>query len=290
MLSLENKVIKYPFSTYNKTAKLYVRKGYLQVFLVFNKQKIYSYFVALTTIVILFSGVTFFEKSEYATIQTSASASKLLPIYCVDTEEKNVSLTINCAWNADDIDTILDTLSKYKIHITFFIVGEWVDKFPEAVKKISDAGHEIGNHSNTHPHVNDLTYEKNCNEIKECADKIEKITNKRSTLYRCPYGEYNDAVIKASQNENHVAIQWSLDTLDYEGLTEEEMWNRLNDNITSGSIILMHNGTVHTAEALDKIIYNIMEKGYNIVTVSELIYSDGYVIDNNGMQKMDKAE
>ncbi len=212
----------------------------------------------------------------------------MLPIYSVETEEKNVALTINCAWNAEDIDNILDTLSKYKVHVTFFMVGDWVDKYPDEVKKIADSGHEIGNHSDTHPHVNNLSLEKNREQIKMCADKIEKITGQRTTLYRGPYGEYNNTVIKAAQMENHTTIQWSLDTLDYKGLTGEEMWNRLKDKLTNGSIILMHNGTEHTADALDKLIYNITEQGFSIVSVSDLIYKENYIIDNNGMQKMAK--
>lgn len=203
------------------------------MFIVFNKQKIYSYIVALTTVMILFCGAAVFERKISNSIQTSVGAEKMLPIYSVETNEKNVALTINCAWNADDIDKILDTLSKYKVHVTFFMVGDWVDKFPEAVKKISDAGHEIGNHSNSHPHVNNLSIEKNCDEIKKCADKIEKITGKRTTLYRGPYGEYNNTVLKAASQEKHTTIQWSLDTLDYTGITGEEMWNRLDGKITS---------------------------------------------------------
>jgi len=255
---------------------------------VFNKQKIISYIVAFTTVAILFCGAGFFVQDVGDTVETSASTKKLLPIYSVETEDKKISLTINCAWNADDIDKILDTLSKYKINVTFFMVGDWVDKFPEAVKKIHDAGHEIANHSNTHPHVNNLTFEKNCEQIRLCSDKIEKLTGVRPTLYRGPYGEYNNIVIKAAEAENHKVIQWSLDTLDYTGLTSDEMWNRLKDKLKNGSIILMHNGTSHTAEALDKIIYNITEKGFNIVKVSDLIYNENYIIDNNGMQKLVK--
>lgn len=258
------------------------------MFIVFNKQKIVSYLIAFSTVIILFSGASFFIPSTQDTIQTSAKAGKLLPIYHVQTQEKKISLTINCAWNADDIDHILDTLSKYKIKVTFFVVGDWVDKYPEALKKMSDAGHEIANHSDTHPHVNQMSLEKNKEQIKKCADKIEKIIGKRSNLYRGPYGEYNDTVIKAAQQENHTTIQWSLDTLDYKDLTQDEMWNRLKDKLTNGSIILMHNGTKHTAEALDKLIYQIQQKGYEIVPVSELIYQDNYTIDNTGMQKLVK--
>lgn len=227
------------------------------MFFVFNKQKIISYVVAFTTVAVLFCGASFFVPKFDETIQTASSSTRLLPIYSVQTEEKKVSLTINCAWNADDIDKILDTLSKYNIHVTFFMVGDWIDKFPDAVKKIAQNGHEIANHSNTHSHVNNLSLEKNMEQIKACADKIEKLTGIRSTLYRGPYGEYNDTVIKAAEAENHKVIQWSQDTLDYKGLTGNEMWDRLKDKLTNGSIVLMHNGTEHTAEALDEIIYNI---------------------------------
>lgn len=139
-----------------------------------------------------------------------------------------------------------------------------------------------------HPHVNNLSFEKNVEQIKLCADKVEKITGKRTTLYRGPYGEYNDTVIKAATDQKHTTIQWSLDTLDYTGLTESEMWARLKDKLNPGSIILTHNGTKHTKEALDGLIYNIQQKGYNIVPVSNLIYNENYTIDNTGMQKLVK--
>lgn len=164
------------------------------------------------------------------------------------------------------------------------MVGDWVDKFPEAVKKISEAGHEIGNHSLTHPHVVNITYEQNVEQIVKCSEKIKAITGKDVTLYRGPYGEYNNTVIKAARDNNHEVIQWSLDTLDYNDLTGDEMWARIGDKLEAGSIILMHNGTKHTAESLDMLIKNIKQKGYQIVPVSELIYHDNYLIDNNGQQ------
>lgn len=259
------------------------------MFIVFNKEKIYSYVIALSTIVILFIMASTIINRKDGIIATSAS-SKELPVYSVDTKEKKIALTMNCAWNADDIDSILDTLSKNKIHITFFMVGDWVDKYPEYVKKISDNGHEIANHSNTHPHVNQLNIDKNIEQIKLCSEKIEKITGNKTTLYRGPYGEYNDTVISAANELKHTTIQWNLDTLDYTGLTGEEMWKRLDSKLSNGSIILSHNGTKHTADSLELLLHNIKEKGYEIVTVSELIYKDNYIIDANGMQKQIKNE
>lgn len=258
------------------------------MFLVFNKSKINSYIILLGTVLILFS-MGFMLNTNVDIIETSASI-KELPIYNVATEDKKIAITMNCAWNADDIDSILATLSKNNIHITFFMVGDWVDKYPEAVKKISDSGHEIANHSDTHPHVNNLTLEKNIEQIENACNKIEKITGKKTTLYRGPYGEYNDTVIKAAKSLSHTTIQWNLDTLDYSGLTGDEMWKRLDEKLKPGSIILMHNGTAHTADSLDMLINKIKGQGYDIVTVSDLIYKDNYYIDVNGTQRLNKSE
>ena len=182
------------------------------MFLVFNKQKIYSYLVALSTVVALFVIAATFSNKTGELIQTMSN-SKLLPIYNVQTEEPKIAFTMNCAWNADDIDSILATLQKHKVHITFFMVGDWVDKYPEAVKKIADGGHEIANHSDSHKHVTELSLEDNEKEIIKCSDKIKKITGKSTILYRGPYGEYNNTVIQAAENQKHRTIQWSLDIL-----------------------------------------------------------------------------
>lgn len=253
------------------------------MFIVFNKEKINSYLISLSTVLILFSMA--FILTNNKTLETAAS-TKELPIYNVATQEKKVAFTMNCAWNANDIDSILETLAKNNVHITFFMVGQWVDKYPEAVKKISQAGHEIANHSDMHKHVNNLNLEQNREEIVKCSEKIEAITGKKTTLYRGPYGEYNDTVINAAKSQNHTTIQWNLDTLDYSGLTGEEMWKRLESKISSGSIILSHNGTKHTADSLDMLIKNINKKGYEIVTVSDLIYKENYYIDVNGTQRL----
>lgn len=255
------------------------------MFLVFNKQKIYSYLVALSTVVVLFIIAATFSTKSGEIIQTLSQAKKL-PIYCVDTTEPKIAFTMNCAWNADDIDSILSTLKKHNTHITFFMVGDWVTKYPDAVKKISDAGHEIANHSDGHKHVNNLKLEENEKEITLCSDKIEQITGKKTILYRGPYGEYNNTVVQAAENQNHITIQWSLDTLDYKGLTGDEMWERLNEKLKNGDIILSHNGTEHTADSLDKLLTNIEQKGFKVVPVSELIYKENYTIDTNGVQKM----
>lgn len=256
------------------------------MFYIFNKQKICSYLVASGTVmVLLFGSIFFLGGANVNTMQMTASVDKLVPIYSVETNKQRISITINCAWNADDIDEILGVLDRCNVKATFFMVGDWVDKFPDDVKKIAEAGHELANHSNTHPHVNNLSYEENVGEILKCTEKIKTLTGKDVNLYRAPYGEYNNTVIQAAEDSGYKTIQWSIDTLDYEGLDESQMWDRINKNLSNGSIILMHNGTENTASSLEGIIKNIQGKGYNIVKVSELVYSDNYKIDNNGRQK-----
>lgn len=250
------------------------------MFLVFNKEKIQTYLVSILTVAVLI-GIA--NMDSIKTIQTS-STEKYLPIYNVQIEEKKVAFTMNCAWNADDIDSILETLKNNDVKITFFMVGNWVDKYPEAVKKIYEAGHEIGSHSNTHPHVNQLSSEKNLEEIKLSVSKIEKITGNKTNLYRAPYGEYNDTVIKVAKENGYYPIQWNIDTLYYKGLTGEKMWERIKNKLECGAIILSHNGTENTADSLDMLIKNIKNKGYQITTVSELIYKENYTINNNGTQ------
>ena len=252
------------------------------MFFVFNKQKIITYFVSLLTVLALFFVAGNLKKEEV--VETSAGNEKLLPIYNVETKEKKVALTMNCAWNDSDIDKILEILKNNDVQITFFMVGDWIDKYEEQVKKIYDAGNEIANHGNNHKHVNNLSYEENVQEIKLANEKIKNITGIENKLYRTPYGEYNNTAIKAAKDSGMITIQWSLDTLDYTGLTGEEMWKRLEGKLKPGDIILSHNGTEHTADSLDMLIKNIEKEGFEIVKISDLIYKENYEININGTQ------
>ena len=251
------------------------------MFYVFKKDKILSYLtVGLCVACLLtFSG---FISEKY--IQTSSSLEKKIPIYNVDTDENKVAITFDCAWAADDIPKILQVLKDNNVKSTFFLVGDWIEKYPDTVKNIYEQGHDIANHSDTHAHVNNISYEKNIEEIKLCSDKIEKITGKKSYLYRGPYGEYNNTVMNAAEAQKHIVVQWDVDTLDWKKLTGDEMWKRIDKKMKKGSIILMHNGTNHTADSLDMLIKNIKIKGFEIIPVSELIYKDNYVIDSRGVQ------
>ena len=219
----------------------------------------------------------------YPVVETVAS-KRLLPIYSVACEDMRVALTFDCAWGAEDIPQIMDTLNQNDLQACFFTVGTWVDKNPEAVKLLSENGMEIGNHSNSHAHVGKMGYEANIKDMKQCNEKIESITGEKVRFYRCAYGEYSNEVIQAAASLGMQVIQWDIDTLDYEGKTPDEMCKRIQKKIRNGNIILMHNDTKYTAQGLQQIIDTIKEMGYEIVPLSELVYQDNYEINHEGRQ------
>lgn len=114
-------------------------------------------------------------------------------------------------WGNEDTQQLIDILARYGVKTTFFVVGEWVDKYPESVRALHEAGHEIMNHSNDHSHYNSLTAEEIIADINACNDKIEAITGVRPTLIRCPYGEYDDHVIAAIRSIGMEPIQWDVE-------------------------------------------------------------------------------
>lgn len=185
---------------------------------------------------------------------------------------------------ADDIDEIIDTLKYNNVSATFFVVGDWIKKYPEAVKALNEAKMEIGNHSYAHKHVNQLSYDENIADMEKCNELIKEITGRDVRYYRGPYGEYNDVVIQAASSLSMQTIQWDIDTLDYTGKTANEMCERIQKKIRNGSIILMHNDTEHTAEGLQQIIDTIEMEGYEIVPLAELVYTEDYEINYEGRQ------
>ncbi|MEG1829141.1 MAG: polysaccharide deacetylase family protein [Cellulosilyticaceae bacterium] len=215
-----------------------------------------------------------------------ASTKRLLPIYSVDTKEKLISLTFDVAWGAEDVEEILDTLDKYNAKATFFIVGDWAQKYPEKVKLIAERGHDIGNHSSRHPHVTQMSKEDIKKDMMEAHEIVRRITGESMDLYRPPYGEYNNEVILAANESGYYTIQWDVDSLDWKEYGLQPMIDKVltHKNLTYGSIVLLHNGTKHTKNALEPILKGLVDKGYTIVPISELIIKENYTIDHTGRQ------
>lgn len=139
------------------------------------------------------------------------NAEKHLPIYSVETAK--VAITFDCAWGADDIPTIMDILKKENVKATFFIVGQWAEKFPDAVKLIAKEGHDVANHGYSHLRMSTISKEKCKSEIELCNQKLEEISGVKVMLFRPPYGDYNNTVVDTCNELACYPIQWNVDAL-----------------------------------------------------------------------------
>lgn len=215
---------------------------------------------------------------------TASATTRQLPIYSVEREGKYISLSFDAAWGNEDTQTLIDILAEYDVKVTFFVVGEWVDKYPESVKALSDAGHEVMNHSSTHAHFNSLSTDQIVADISAANDKIEAVTGVRPTLFRPPYGEYDDHVVAAVRSMGMEPIQWDVDSLDWKDYDAQTIYQRVTSKAQPGSIVLFHNAALHTPEALADIIEYLLNDGYTIVPISQLILTGDYTIDHAGRQ------
>ncbi|MDR2167357.1 MAG: polysaccharide deacetylase family protein [Clostridiales bacterium] len=213
-------------------------------------------------------------------------AQKLLPIYSVETPDKVVAITLNAAWGADDADILLEILDEFDAKATFFVCGYWVSKFPDAMRKFHAAGHNIANHGDTHAHVASLNFEQNVEEIAAAHTRVLGLLGVEMNLYRPPYGEYNDTVIKAAKSLKYHVIQWDVDSLDWKRPSPEAMAERVlnHKSLQNGSIILFHCDIPETPIALRKILAELKNRGYSFITVADLIHRDNYKINHEGRQ------
>ena len=212
----------------------------------------------------------------------ASSTTRQLPVYSVQRDDKVVALSFDAAWGNEDTQTLIDILDKYDIHATFFVVGDWVDKYPESVKALSDAGNEVMNHSSHHAHFSQLNDSEIVSDITACNEKIAAVTGETPVLFRCPYGEYDDHVISAVNGMGMTAVQWDVDSLDWKGISADEIKSRVLKNVSPGSIVLFHNAAENTPQALPGIIESLIADGYRIVPISQMLLSGDYTIDHTG--------
>lgn len=195
---------------------------------------------------------------------------------------------ITSPWGNEDTQELIDILDQYNVKATFFVVGDWVEKYPESVKALSDAGHEVMSHSNHHDHFNTLSAQEIIDDLNACNDKIEAVTGVRPTLFRPPYGEYDDHVISTVRGMGIQPIQWDVDSLDWKDYDAATITQRVTEKVGPGSIVLFHNAALHTPEALPGILEYLLGQGYSIVPVSQLVLSGeegtDYTIDHTGRQ------
>ena len=209
-----------------------------------------------------------------------------LPIYCVETQEKKIALSFDAAWGNEDTAKILQILKKHDVHVTFFMTGGWVESYPDDVKAILAAGHDLGNHSENHKNMSQLSDEEKKEELMKVHTKVQELTGYDMFLFRPPYGDYDNAVVNVAKDCGYYTIQWDVDSLDWKDYGVDSIIKTVTQHkhLGNGSIILCHNGAKYTAQALDTLIATLKNEGYTFVPISELIYKDGYHMNHEGRQ------
>ena len=213
-----------------------------------------------------------------------------LPIYSVETPSPKIALSFDAAWGNEDLDKILQILESYNVRTTFFMTGQWIKNYPDSVKKIYEAGHDLANHSENHKNMSQLSSEECKTELLTAYNRVLELTGQQMNLFRPPYGDYDDELIKTATACGYYTIQWSVDSLDWKDYGVESIISTITKHpeLKNGAIILLHNGAKYTADALPSVIESLQNQGFEIIPISELIYKENYHLDVTGKQIPDK--
>ncbi len=283
------------YRKYLETSKLYNRA---------KKSRKRKRFVALAGIsFLLLAFAVFYQQEEIRSLDdlkkidivdvissnVSDCGDRKLPIYSVDTDKKEIALSFDAAWGAEDFDRIVDILEKEEVKATFFMTGGWIEKNPDCVKTLVEKGHELGNHGENHYDMTTISTDEMKSEIMCAHDKVKELCDYEMKVFRPPYGAYDNNVIDISYECNYYPIEWDVDSLDWKNYGVKSIIDTVcnHKNLGKGSIILCHNGAKYTADALEELIKNLKAKGYTFVTVSDLIMKENYHMDVNGRQIAD---
>ena len=216
----------------------------------------------------------------------AAVTTRELPVYNVDTQDKVLSISFDAAWGSANTEGILDILDEYDIKTNFFLVGFWAEKYPELVAELVARGHEVGNHSATHPHMSQLSASQIREELRRCSDLVESITGKPTTLFRPPYGEYNNDVVRVSREEGYECIQWNVDSIDWKNLGADDIVRQCTKSVHPGDIVLFHNDSKYILQALPRVLEYYKQQGYKVIPISELLLKGDTWIDHAGTQHL----
>lgn len=229
---------------------------------------------------------------KYASKHVSVSGNvngNEIPVCSVETDKKEVALTFDATWGNKDMQKILDILREHNVQSTFFLTGDWVEKYPADVKAIWKEGHDLGNHSERHKNMTQFSENEKTKELLKVHEKVKALTGVEMQLFRPPYGAYDNEVILNAKENGYYTINWDVDSQDWKDYGKERMIDTVleHPSLKNGSIILLHSGAKYTAEALEPLISGLEEKGYRIVPVSQMIYKDHFHMDVDGRQVRD---
>ena len=248
------------------------------------KERILTIAVTLLGVLTILMAVT--KDARYSVSASTSYKGRELPIYCVETSEKKIALTFDAAWGNEDTQDILSILEKHNVKVTFFMTGGWVESYPDDVKAILAAGHDLGNHSENHKNMSQLSASEIESELMTVHNRVKELTGYEMFLFRPPYGDYDNEVISTASAKGYFSIQWDVDSLDWKDYGTDTIVDTVccHKNLGNGSIILCHNGAKYTAKALETMIITLKDAGYSFVPLSELILTDNFYMNHEGRQ------
>ena len=249
-----------------------------------NRQHLQNIGTLGLCLLLVIAGVGAFQKKSAPA--AARVSNRKLPIYCVQTDSPKVAISFDAAWGNEDTAELLIILDQYQVKTTFFMTGGWVESYPDDVKAIAKAGHDLGNHSENHKQMSQISAAECKEEIQKVHDKVKELTGQEMMLFRPPYGDYNDTLVNAANELGYHVIQWDVDSLDWKDYGADSIVSKVleHEHLGNGSIILMHNGAKYTKDALPRVISGLQEKGFEIVPISQLIYKKDYEMDHEGRQ------
>lgn len=206
------------------------------------------------------------------------------PIYSVAREDNKIAISFDAAWGSEYTRTILDILDEYNIKTTFFVVKFWVEDNPEVAREIVNRGHELGNHSASHPEMGNLSAGDIEEEIMSTHETIKSVTGFEAKLFRPPFGHYSPNMLSTIAGLGYFTIQWDVDSLDWKERGAGDIILRVTEKVQTGSIVLFHNNAKYITEALPMVLDDFKERNLEVVPVSQLIWSEDYIIDHEGRQ------
>lgn len=220
-----------------------------------------------------------------AGLEVSATfQNRKIPIYSVDTSENKIAISFDAAWGADKTREIMSICDSYGVKATFFLVGFWIEEYPDMVKEIYNNGFEIGLHSNTHPDMTKLSKKEIKQELETNISLIEELTGFRPMLFRPPYGYYNNDLIDVCESMGISCIEWSVDSLDWKGLSAGEISGRVTTQSKNGSIVLFHNNSDNILDGLKMVLEYFRLNETQVVPIGDLIYYEDFTINHEGTQ------
>ncbi|MEW6182549.1 MAG: polysaccharide deacetylase family protein [Bacillota bacterium] len=201
--------------------------------------------------------------------ERAVSTTAPAPFYQGPGEKRRIALTVNVYWGEEYLPKMLQRLRENKVKATFFLGGQWVEKFPDLSRDIA-RDFEIGSHGYTHPHPDQLSLADNLTEITRSETAIRRATGRKPHLFAPPYGESGPAVLDAAYQADYRVILWSIDPVDWRNPPAAAISGKIISKAHNGAIVLLH-PTAPTVEALPAIISELTGRGFEFSTVSELL-------------------